>query len=383
MKSVSFRYRQIFETLFNELGSGVFRPGQKMPSEADLVKRFGVSRVTVGRALRELQLQGLVERRAGSGTYARAGAASGFTFGLIVPDLFRGEIFEPICRGLAEAPRAANHVLLWGHGATDASAEDRSEQALNLCAQYINRRVSGVFFCPVDAPPPEDRVNEQVLAALEKARIPVVLLDRDCVPYPRRTRHDLVGIDHRRVAHRAAKHLIDLGARRIAFAAYTTPAESIRMRIAGYADALKAAGPSMNAPVVVTLDQDTPQRNMEALRNLEVEGLVCANDPTAGLAMHGLRALGKRVPRDVRIVGIDDVRYAALLPVPLTTLRQPCREIGIAAMSAMLERLVRPDIPARDILLECPLIVRDSCGAKKAPGHVSEETIRHKASAGE
>lgn len=361
----SFKYRQIFETLFSELGAGVFRPGQKMPSEAALVKRFGASRVTVGRAMRELQLQGLVERRAGSGTYAKAGAASGLTFGLIVPDLFRGEIFEPICRGLAEAPNAAHHVLLWGRGAADASGESRSEKALKLCAQYIERRVSGVFFCPVDIPPPEDRANEQVLSALERARIPVVLLDRDCVPYPRRTRHDLIGIDNRRVAHRATEHLIGLGARRIGFARYTTPAETIQMRLAGYRDALQAAGLPAKASAVVTLDADAPEKNAAALRTLDIDGLVCANDPTAGLAMHGLMALGKRVPDDVRIVGIDDVRYASLLPVPLTTVRQPCREIGMSAMSAMLERLIRPDMPPRDILLECPLIVRDSCGAGK------------------
>ena len=42
------------------------------------------------------------------------------------------------------------------------------------------------------------------------------------------------------------------------------------------------------------------------------------------------------------------------------------REIGMAAMSAMLERIARPDMPRRDVLLECPLVVRDSCGARRA-----------------
>jgi GntR family transcriptional regulator of arabinose operon len=70
------------------------------------------------------------------------------------------------------------------------------------------------------------------------------------------------------------------------------------------------------------------------------------------------------IPADVRIVGIDEFAYASLLTVPLTTMHQPCREIGRAAMTAMLERLARPDMPARKIFLECPLIVRESCGAK-------------------
>jgi GntR family transcriptional regulator of arabinose operon len=68
----------------------------------------------------------------------------------------------------------------------------------------------------------------------------------------------------------------------------------------------------------------------------------------------------------VRIVGIDDIPYASLLPVPLTTVHQPCREIGRAAMAAMLERINRPRMPARDVLVESSLVVRDSCGARKA-----------------
>lgn len=73
-------------------------------------------------------------------------------------------------------------------------------------------------------------------------------------------------------------------------------------------------------------------------------------------------ALGVRIPDGVRIVGMDDVAYANLLPVPLTTMHQPCRELGMAAMSMMLDRVSRPDMPARHVLLDCPLVVRKSCG---------------------
>ena len=78
--------------------------------------------------------------------------------------------------------------------------------------------------------------------------------------------------------------------------------------------------------------------------------------------MQGLIQMNYRIPKDVRIVGIDDVEYASLLPVPLTTVHQPCKEIGIAAVAAMLERVAAPDMPIRDILLDCRLVVRESCG---------------------
>jgi DNA-binding LacI/PurR family transcriptional regulator len=81
--------------------------------------------------------------------------------------------------------------------------------------------------------------------------------------------------------------------------------------------------------------------------------------------MHGLIALGIQIPGQVRIVGIDDIAYASLLPVPLTTMRQPCHEIGLAAMSTMLERIHHPAQAIRDVLLQSNLIVRASCGAKE------------------
>ncbi len=101
---------------------------------------------------------------------------------------------------------------------------------------------------------------------------------------------------------------------------------------------------------------------------LKPEAIVCANDRTAGQVMHSLIELNYQVPRDVRIVGIDDVQYANLLPVPLTTVHQPCREIGVAAVAGMLERIASPDMPTRDILLDCRLVVRSSCGAHASVG---------------
>ena len=62
------------------------------------------------------------------------------------------------------------------------------------------------------------------------------------------------------------------------------------------------------------------------------------------------------------MAGMDDVRDASLLSVPLTTIHQPCSIIGAVAISAMLERLREPRLPAPDILLNFDLVVRNSCG---------------------
>ncbi len=107
------RYRQIYEDLYSAIKTGSFQPGDRLPSEADLGKRYNTSRITVAKAVNELQLKGLVSRRAGSGTHVLTPETSpGRVFGLLIPDLGRTEIFEPICHGMMPSPLSKPHSLL-------------------------------------------------------------------------------------------------------------------------------------------------------------------------------------------------------------------------------------------------------------------------------
>jgi GntR family transcriptional regulator, arabinose operon transcriptional repressor len=108
------KYKQILKDLQDAIATGRYGQGERLPSESELVKTFGASRITVNRALREMQLAGLIDRRAGSGSYVKGSTHRGYTFGLLIPELGRTEIFEPICRGMAQAQQAEHHALLWG-----------------------------------------------------------------------------------------------------------------------------------------------------------------------------------------------------------------------------------------------------------------------------
>jgi GntR family transcriptional regulator of arabinose operon len=359
------KYRQVYATLRREIQSGHWKQGARLPSEAELVRTFGASRITVGRAVRELQASGLVERRVGSGTYVRRIRAAGaLSFGLLIPDLGETEIFEPICQGMMASPHAREHALVWG--SLPGAAASKADRAWQLCRQYIDRDVSGVFFAPLELTGGRDDVNQRIARALDEARIPIVLLDRTVLPYPQRGNHDLVGIDNRHAGFVITSHLLGLGCQRLAFVARPNAAATVDAREAGYREALYASDVPIDRALVQRLDPTDQARVRGMMAACRPDGIVCANDRTAGRLMHTLLRLGYAIPRDVRLVGIDDVEYAILLPVPLTTLRQPTRQIGDAALSAMLQRVLRSDLPARDILLHCDLVVRASCGA--APG---------------
>jgi DNA-binding LacI/PurR family transcriptional regulator len=333
------------------------------------VKRFGASRITIGHALRDLQQSGMIDRIAGSGTYVRNRASHSQdapVFGLIIPNLGETEIFEPICHAIAASPDAKNHALLWPHA--DSGAGGKEEESLQLARQCIARRVSGVFFAPLEMSAESASVNRRVLKLLKEASIPVVLLDRRPDEFAPRDHCDLVGIDNRRAGYLATRHLLDLGARRIAFAAYRGQASTVKARIQGYQEAM-ADGHREEAPVVY-LNPDGPLDPRHDLPD-GPDAFVCANDRIAGRLMHALLSRGVRIPHDVRIVGMDDVNYAALLPVPLTTIHQPCRELGETALRFMLDRLERPQMPARDVLLDCSLVIRRSCGYESVPTMIS------------
>jgi len=359
------RYRQVYGALERGIRSGRWKRGDRLPSEAQLVRDFGASRITVGRAVRDLQLAGLVERHAGSGTFVRAerGAAA-LSFGLLIPDLGETEIFEPICQGMMASPLAREHALVWG-SVPDADAS-KEENAWRLCRQYIDRKLSGVFFAPLELTPAKDEVNRRIVQALDDASIPVVLLDRTATPFPQRGHHDLVGLDNRHAGFVVTEHLLGLGARRIAFVGVGNAAATVDARESGYREALLSRGVEPDRSLVHRLDPADPGAVRAMVESGRPEAVVCANDRTAARLMHTLLELGLAVPRDVRLVGIDDVDYAALLPTPLTTLRQPTRQIGAAALSAMLDRVAGSDLVTRDILLHGTLVVRRSCGATPA-----------------
>jgi GntR family transcriptional regulator, arabinose operon transcriptional repressor len=356
------KHRRVFEHLLASIESGALKPGDRLPSEAELGKMFEASRITVAKAVHDLQRRGLVTRRPGAGTHVLGEQKpSGRTFGLLIPELGLTEIFEPICNGMMRAQFAKPDALLWGN--SSSSVEDSAKAAEQMVESFIEKRVAGVFFAPLELTSEKDTTNRRIARMLDRAQIPFVLLDRCYMPYPERSQHDLVGVDNRRAGYITAAHLLEHGARRLVFVGEERAANTVDARITGFYEALRAHGVRPEGEPVwrgSAGDEAFVRRMLDGARP---EGIVCANDLTAARLMQVLIGLGVRIPHEIRIVGVDDVRYASLLPVPLTTVHQDCAGIGAVAMATMLQRLEHPNLPIRDVLVPVRLVVRGSCGA--------------------
>jgi DNA-binding LacI/PurR family transcriptional regulator len=358
------RHRLIYEELLAEIQTGIYKPGERLPSEAVLCERFQASRITVAKAFQSLQRDNLVTRRPGSGTYVEEPIhQDSMQFGLLIPDLGTTDIFEPICQGIMRSPAAKSHSLTWGN--SNGQDHDPAKAAEQLCVQYISQKVAGVFFAPTEFTERREETNRRIASRLENAGIPVVLLDRCFEPYPNRSKFDLVGIDNHLAGHVLTKHLLQAGAKRIIFAMRRNSASTVEARASGYREALFRWGNRVQASVV-SFDFDDPKAVRKMLDQEKPDGIVCANDVTAAHLMQMLIKLGLRIPADIRMAGVDDVNYAKLLPTPLTTIRQDCAEIGAAAMAMMLDRLQRPDQATKDVRVLAELIERASSGETSA-----------------
>lgn len=264
--------------------------------------------------------------------------------------------------------------LHWGVNRKASSSDStRSQDAERLCRQFLQQKVASVFFAPIEFLEGGDRTNFRLVAALRAANVPVVLLDRSHEEYPRQSDLDLVGIDNHRAGLVLANHLWKQGARRIVFAARHRSANTILERIAGYETALRMLGSEYRGHVFLG-DAEDESLVGQMLSSERPDGIICGNDVTAARMMATLIKMGVAIPKQVRMVGIDDVSYARYLPVPLTTIHQDCENIGSIAMMLMLDRVRNPQRKAIDARVPFELVVRESCGA--AHGNAKHDIAR-------
>ena len=355
------KYTEVFESLQRGILEGKFAHGKRLPSEAELALRYQVSRPPAARALRELQQLGIITRRVGSGSYLKAAAAPtpvvARTFGLLVPGLGNTEILDPICNEITRFAQSVGCSVLWG----DASEPIVSgKDAIALCQQYIARPVDGVFFAPIESIPDREKWNLRIADILTENRIPIVLLDRDLAEFPQRSGLDLIGIDNVTAAMELTQHLIDKGRRRICFMARPHCPSTTDLRLLGCREAIRRGGGADKYPMAYFGDPGDVAFVTKVLSSGSPDAIVCSNDQTAAILMRTLAQMGRRVPEELSIVGFDDVRYATLLSIPLTTTRQPCRDLGRFAVKTLIERIEDPQLPARHIELPSELIVRQS-----------------------
>jgi len=298
---------------------------------------------TVARVQAAIEQLGFVRNDAAR--QLRAGRSR--SIGLIVLDS-ANPFFAEVARGAEE--RAAEHGISVLLGSSDQDAE-RENTYLDL---FREQRVNGVLLTPQSLDGPR-------AAALVDAGIPVVLLDAELdgggIPS--------VAVDDVEGGHLAVAHLLERGRRRIAFVGQTS-IRQVADRLEGARRAL--AGTPDAELEVIEVDALTVLQGREAGERIAAraagerpDAVFCANDLLAVGVLQGAAILGSvRVPDDIALVGYDDIEFAQSTVVALSSVRQPARAIGAAAVDVLFERLDDPASAPRHVRFRPELVVRAS-----------------------
>ena len=281
------------------------------------------------------------------------------TVGLVIDDV-SNPIFGMLIRGAEDTARSQGYSVILSN--TDGSG-DLESQAVRILR---SKRVDGMLIHPM-------QVSYDHLMELKAAGIPLVLLNRhiDALDVDYVINNNLSG------AYQAVTHLLSLGHRRIAHVTGPLQISSVQERLAGYRKGLEEVGLPFDRDLVVhgRLDMEEGYRATEALlgQHPEITAFFLYSDLLAIGALKALRCRGYRVPEDVSLVGYDDIVFAELLEVPLTTVRQPIYEIGRRGMEVLLELVQEPEAERirQHVVLEPQLVVRRSTCSPRVHAEVS------------
>ncbi|GAA0392038.1 LacI family DNA-binding transcriptional regulator [Microbispora corallina] len=305
-------------------------------------KVAAATRDRVERAVREL---GFV--RHGSASSLRAGRTR--TIGLSVIDI-GNPFFTEVAAGVEDVASELGYAVILGNSAGDPAKEERNLLVL------AEQRVRGVLITPTgDDPAPVDRIRAR--------GIDLVLVDHPA------HRPDMcsVAVDDVAGGSLAAAHLLDRGARRIAYVGGPPSIRQCRDRLEGARRAVRRAGTDpVPALAELAMPAMTGRCGQEAAEALLAErplpdAVFCANDLLALGMLRGLLQAGVRVPGDVALIGYDDIDFAAASAVTLTSIRQPTRRLGRIATRLLLDECGDPEGHVhQQIMFHPELVVRES-----------------------
>jgi DNA-binding LacI/PurR family transcriptional regulator len=324
----------------------------------DIARLAGVSHSTVSRALNHsplipLQTAERIQRIAAEQGYTASAVARSLVtrrteaIGVVVTsiaDPFNGEV-------VAGIEEVANRE---GYSVVLATSQADPRREMTVVRSFRERRVDGILVA-------SSRLGAQYQPLSSELEAPIVLLNNQ---HPSELAHS-VSIDNADGGLQATAHLLALGHRAIAYIGDEFGLHSDEARFLGFKSAMQQARIEIHPDFVVRGDGGQRGGKLRAAELLNLPqpptAIFCYNDMTALGAISAIHAHGWQVGREVSVVGFDDLFFTASLQPPLTTFRQPKRELGNQAMELLLS-ILRGQGAERKVVIRGELVVRESTG---------------------
>jgi DNA-binding LacI/PurR family transcriptional regulator len=327
-----------------------------MVSIKDIARAAHVSHSTVSRALRNSPLvnpetTAIIRKIADEQGYTVSAVARSLvtrrtnTIGVVVTSIANPFVGE-IVNGIEEVALAHDYSLFLATCHADPVREVRAVRS------FQERRVDGILVN-------SSRVGALYLPLLEEMKVPIVLINNE---HPGQFVHS-VTIDNLNAGREAARHLVELGHKRVGYIGNRFGLQADMERFSGYRQILEEADIGFQ-PELVAHGDGRPEGGMSAMeRLLELPepptAVFCYNDMEAIGALRAIREHGLTVPGDVSVVGLDDLFLASYTDPPLTTIQQPKHQMGRLAAEILL-KLLSGAKPDSHVTLRGTLIVRQT-----------------------
>jgi LacI family transcriptional regulator len=361
-------YLQIIEDIRNQIKTGALAVDEQIGSQNELAVKYNVSLITVKKALSELIKEGVLYSRVGKGTYVSKPGYGGHqtesrTIGLVLQDL-KSPFFSLIAQEAENTAFNRGYSILFTNSSGQLSKEE------SQIAHFREMGVSGVIIASMTH---EYSANETI-RKLHVDGFPYVM-----VSYIEDPDIYFVGTDHEYGGYLATSHLIDEGFGRIGCINGEAGNMVGELRYNGFLRAMKESGREVNKGYVFRLPHGGEWydftsgyeigRKFCALGD-RPDGMFIYNDLSALGFQRAVLEHGLRIPEDVAIVGFDDIDRASYARVPLTTVKQPTREIGNLAVEIVLKRSTNQQTSIKTILSP-ELVVRSSTIGSRKPVSVN------------
>lgn len=338
------------------------RPNKKI-TIADVARKAGVSKQTVSRVINDKpdvapqtrkQIKELINAMGyAPDPIARSMKGSTHTLGCITPNLWDFNISTIVEAVQNEAREQGFFTLI-------ASAESEID-FLPLLNELINRRVDGLLVIN----PRDDQRFRHLLPLIDHG-LPIVYIKNTPINEP----VSAICLDDESGGYIATQYLISLGHTSVVTILGPVNEECTQKRLAGFHRALREAGIPDDQRLIVSGDWSAGSGKAAISKLLSYEAhfsaIFAQNDWMAIGAMRALRDADLQIPRDISVIGYDDLPICAYIDPPLTTIQQPVRQFGQMAAKVIINTINQPAFRPGVITLDPSLVMRETCAPYKS-----------------
>ncbi|WHY01007.1 GntR family transcriptional regulator [Neobacillus sp. DY30] len=364
---MSTKYDIVKQEIQSRILDGTYQPHQKISSESELMKQFGVSRHTVRAAIGDLVNKGWLYREQGAGTFCADRSldnrsSSGVTQRniAIITTFISDYIFPSIIRG------AESFLSQHGYNVSLFSTNNDHENEKRILEKILTEPFDGVIIEPTKSAISNPNIGYYL--NMERLNIPYIMIHA----YYEELEPLSITMNDEKGGYVQAEHLIQLGHTNIVGFFKTDDLQGVK-RMKGFIKAHRHYGVTINPNGIVTYDSsDKVNKPIQTFIELLDQGLkptaiVCYNDELAISMLEVLREKNFRVPEDFSMVGFDDSLIGRLAAVKLTTIQHPQSKMGETAAKMIVDLVKeknnqpkKTNDKVQSIIFEPSLIVRDS-----------------------